>query len=310
MSLAVPLWPTQGIVDGILSGMGHRLNLLTRRPPPVRHIPYEEFETLTQAPGPDICVTLPRSIAFVQSFNGRTRSDSELRKITANELTRLSPLDPAGCSTLAARDASSPNGVCLLHIRQDRLVGIETQADRLGIHQLFLASEAHPDWRFAAPASLSLKRRDRYLTALSLSALIASAALFLTSAEHHLSDRLAESRAREAGLRAELLSRREQERETGALGELAALSPPQLAPGGRLTFLSNLSAAMPDTAWWKRVELNGRAARITGEADSAPDTLKALSSAFPEHRVRFDETVSDTQNGKQIFVIEIAGGPE
>ncbi|QSR23094.1 hypothetical protein [Hyphomonas sp. KY3] len=310
MNLALPLWPTQGLVDRLLAGIGHRLNLLTRRPHPVRHIPQHEFETLTQTPGPDICVTLPGSIAFAQSFNGRTRSDAELRKITANELARLSPLDPASCRTLAVRDAGSDNGVCLLHIRQDRLDGLEAQAGRLGIHHLFLASEAHPDWSFAAPASVSFKRRDRYLTALSLSAIIAGAALFLASAEHHLTDRLAESRAREAGLRAELLSRREQERETGALGELAALSPAQLAPGGRLTFLSNLSAAMPETAWWKRVELNGRVARITGEANSAPDALKALSSAFPEHRVRFDEAVSDTQDGKQAFVIEIAGGRE
>lgn len=299
-------WPFGSLADRVISAISDRFGRLTGRSDSVvTHISREDFFGSAKRPGTHVSVRLSRQDAFVQKFNGRATSSGDLKKIVENEAQRLCPVLAGDMILLAhpARDASGE--VDLVHVRASDMEEIEAKARALGLASVSLSAEDAPELIFSSPSSLIRTHREHRLWAIALLAVIASMMLALAGLEHSLGQAAELASEREALLRAELLERRETEREIGALGAIAGLSPDARSPAGRLSSLAELNEKTPQSAWWIRAEMTGTRTRLTGLSDNAATVLNTLTEALPNKSIRFDETVSDTAEGKQKFVIQI-----
>ncbi|ABI77347.1 pilN family protein [Hyphomonas neptunium ATCC 15444] len=305
MSAIPVIWPNGDALDQIIGWGLNRLTRNGRRKSTDTVMSITEFLAASARPSAHVTVWLSRREAFVQTFNGRSASAGDLRKIVANEAGRLSPARNADMVMLARVSSSDRGRVDLVHVRTTDLDAIESKARKLGIASVSLSPEDTPDLTFPSPATLSQTHRERRLWTIALLALIGSLTLALAGLGHGLSEAAKLAETREAALRSELLQRREAEREIGALGALAALKPEARTPPARLEMLARLNEHTPQTAWWTGMDMTGTEIRLTGLSDNAAAVLTALTSAFPDQTVRFEETVADTPEGKQKFVILI-----
>ena len=251
-------------------------------------------------------VRLSRGEAFVQTFDGRSASTGDLRRIVSNEAARLSPGPDKDLVILAGRAPEGSGEVMLVHIRATDVDMLEAHPETLGIAALSLSPEDTLDLSFPSPATLDQARRERRLWTIALLALISSLTLALAGLGHSLSEAASLAGAREAMLRAELLQRREAERETGALAALSFLRPEARTPPARLEMLARLNDHTPQSAWWTGIDMTGTQIRLTGLGDNAADVLTSLTAAFPGHSVQLEETAADAASGRQRFVIFIA----
>lgn len=306
MSVIPVIWPDGNLLDRIVAAIVTRVGRITGRSgeAPIS-IACEDFLAVDTRPAARVNIVLSRRDAFVQQFNGRSASAGDLRKIVANEANRLSPVLNEDMVLLARGAEDAPGQVDLVHVRTADMEAIETKARDLGLASVSVSPDDAPNLVFASPAVLSQTHRERRLWTFALLAMIAAMTLALAGLGHGLSVAASLAQAREAVLRADLLERREAEREIGALGALAALKPENRTSAARLEMLARLNKETPQAAWWTGIEISGSNIRLTGLTDNAASILTALTAAFPDQSVRFDETVSDTPDGKQKFVILI-----
>lgn len=304
MSVIPVIWPDGNLMDRIVAAIFTRVGRITGRSgeAPIS-IAHEDFLAADTRPAPRVNIVLSRRDAFVQQFNGRSASAGDLRKIVANEANRLSPVLNQDMVLLARGAEDAPGQVDLVHVRTADMEAIETKARDLGLASISVSPDDAPHLVFASPSALSQTHRERRLWTFALLAMVAGMTLALAGLGHGLSAAAGLAEAREAVLRADLLERREAEREIGALGALAALKPENRTSAARLEMLARLNRETPQAAWWTSIEISGSDIRLTGLTDNAASILTALTAAFPDQSVRFDETVSDTPDGKQKFVI-------
>jgi hypothetical protein len=206
---------------------------------------------------------------------------------------------------IASPKSGEPGKVSLIQIRSEVLEQIETQSLRLGIASVSLAPEAAEDLALSSPFSDLQNRRERRLLVVGWLFLLAGLTAALSGTERSFALSAEKARAQEALLRNDLLVRSESERQIGALGALAATSPETQTAEGRLNALTKLAGNTPASSWWTRIELSGTDIRLTATGQNAGDVLKTLAATYPDRNVRFAQTVSDTADGNQSFVIEI-----
>lgn len=310
MSARSVLWSQPRRFDRWLAAIGTRIAAITRSNQALTSVMSEDdFLSADKVPSDTVQVMLGRSAAYSVSFDPRTRSLSEIQKIANNEVVRLDPL--GGHGSLPFGDARSSNeGLAkLLLVKPATVDGLEAKAWELGVRRLFLSSTSDESVRVSSPTTARQARTSAtiWLVATLLTLLAAWAATATISVREAASLDLL--KAEELRLRALVAERRDQERQVTALEQLAAQSADQVTVAGQLARLKALNDATPDGSWWIAYETTGQTARISGLAGDAAATRTAMASALPDHSVRFDEAVSDGDNGSQSYVIAIEPRP-
>ena len=299
-------WAKGSMIDQIIAGSLWRFShIFGRRQPRGATVAYTDFLTMEKSPASHVTIRLLNGDAFWQEFDGRASADSDLSKITKNNADKLCPVAGESVTTIAAPKLGAPGRVNLIQIRSNVLEQIETQSLKLGIASISLAPESSEDVPLLTPASDLQDRRERRLLVVGWLFVLAGLTGALIGEERGLSGYAESTRTQEARLRSDLLVRSESERKIGALEALAATSPDKQTANGRLNTLADIAKNTPASAWWTRIELSGTIIRLTGTGQNAGDVLRSLSAAYPQSNVRFAQTVSDTADGNQTFVIEI-----
>lgn len=299
-------WAKGGMTDHLIGGAFRRLSHISgRRPARAAEIEFEDFLALEKSPASQIRIRLPNTQAFWQEFDGRTSSEGDLSRIAENNAEKLCPVADEPVTMIASPKSGDPGRVSLMQVRSEVLEQIETQSLRLGIATVSLVPEAAEDIALSSPVSDLQTRRERRLLVVGWLFLLAGLTAALSGTGRSLALSAERARAQETILRSDLLVRSESERQIGALGALAATSPERQTAEGRLDTLTDLAGNTPASAWWTRIELSGTDIRLTATGQNAGDVLKNLAAADPGRNVRFAQTVSDTADGNQTFVIEI-----
>lgn len=266
----------------------------------------DAFLALADRPVSPVVIRLTDEEAYGHTFDGRTGNLADLRKISANLVYRLSPLSVGDETVLARASALQPGLIDLLHIRTNTLDGIQQKARALGTETTYLETEDGTQGWFL-PDHLALRRLEARLRLGAFAALILGLVCLLTGAQNWLDRSLDNALVQEISLRTETARRDATEREIGALGRLAQLRIEDRMPAARLGLLAHLTASTPDTAYWTSLEADPFTIRLGGSSANAAVTLSALSAAYPEQTVRFDQPVSMRADGSQGFVIVIEG---
>lgn len=298
----------EGLIDRFVRRGFRSLAALRRRASEAEQYMYRQDDPVPASRTGRLTLIVPRSAGFQDQLCVPGAKKADLQRIAEHERARLSP-QPAENLVLLTRP-DQDGGLNLLHLRASDLEDLEDQARRAHITELSLASEDAPDRLFETPNTSRAGRTRRALWLIAVAALLLGMWTALTAWQTLLEEHVISIEMQEAKLRSLLLARTDQERDLGALGELAALSPQQRSPQGRLEWLAALNSATPDGAWWKEIELSGHSALIRLEAESAASVLETFERSFPDDRVGYEGTLADTEAGNQSFQIAIERGAD
>lgn len=300
-------WSEGSRLDRVLARIFVRFGAaLGRSSSAAKSIPEYEFLDAQKIKADRVTIELSNTAAFHDQYHAPGTSGSDLRKIIINDTSRITPLTGEPSVMLAQRAADTDEAIDLLHIRQTSLDAIDAKARKLGLASVSLSPESTPQASLPTPLSAASSHLERRFKFYALVALLIGIWGLLSALNSKAETRLAAITVSEAVLRTQLLERRSQERDLGALGELAQLNPETLSPQGTLQQIARMTQAFPDSAWWTEFDLGSGVARITGQSSNAGETLSALTAALPSDDVAFDAAVADTDDDKQSFVIRIA----
>ena len=303
-------WSEGARIDRVLAHIFKRLRTATgRRVSQPKIIPEEEFLETKKIKATRVTIELPSTTAFYDQYLAPGTSQSDLRKIITNDTSRISPLTDQPSIMLAQRAVDANEAIDLLHIRQSSLDAIDEKARKLGLVSVSISPQSAPQTSLPTAISASSLHIERRFKFYALVALLVGTWGLLTALNSKAEERLASITSSEAILRVQLLERRSQERDLGALGELAQMNPEALSPQGTLQRITQLTSAFPTTAWWSEFDLDSGVARVTGQSTNAGETLSAVTAALPSEDVAFDSAVADIDDEKQSFVIRIAAEP-
>ncbi|MBO6689400.1 MAG: hypothetical protein JJ919_13050 [Henriciella sp.] len=271
-------------------------------------IDFDEFQALKRYKSRDLCVQVPLNLAYAGRFETRTASIGAQTKIFAHEVSAQTPLQADDARVVVQKNTQRSTEVQFLELREETLQALENQAQKLGIENLYLSSDAQPELQIPHPYKASQRHLERKSLTLGLALCVAGLWSLISVLETRAEDALSVVAAEESQLRSVLLERVDENRELSALGQLATIHPEERSPQGRLQSLSDIATATNDSTWWQYIELDDLTLRLTGRSESASASLTAVSNAFSGYEVSFADAVADTPDGDQIFTLEIRPG--
>lgn len=271
-------------------------------------IDFDEFQALKRCKSRELCVQLPLNLAYAGSFETRTASIDAQTKIFAHEVSAQTPLQSDDARVIVQKKTQRSTEVEFLELRQETLEALEIHAQKLGIENLYISSDAKPELQIPHPYKASQRQLERKSLTLGLALCVAGLWSLISVLETRAENALSVVAAEESRLRSVLLERVDENRELSALGQLATIHPEARSPQGRLQSLSDIATATTDSTWWQYIELDDLTLRLTGRSESASASLTAVSNAFSGYEVSFADAVADTPDGDQIFTLEIRPG--
>lgn len=278
-------------------------SVLQSRAKAVKYFKLQAFLSKSNFLGVPTKVELPRSLGFTLEFDARTADVSDIQKIVKNKLPELTPTNHFGSVVYADILPQRSGHVSLFFIRKDTIKLIEKKASELGVSSLYLFPEGLPERLARSPMTAARIQSKRMMR---LAAYVTAMICFGTStaiigSEMERSRKIVENRAIE--LRQLAIERAEKDRQTTAVGELAAWGLERKTVTARLGTLLAISEATPDEAWWTGVSFKNKNVEVSGMSKNAATVLKSMSISFPSKTVKFSEPMIDEGEDIQSFSI-------
>jgi|GEM_PF-4790853 len=277
---------------------------------PAEAMSYEVFLELTKQTNKNIKVELPNAVCFFDQLENAPSSSNSISKVLSNELDRLSPLPPDDDFVVLSslnRDTKN-HSVDFLHIKSDTLSSLETHAQKLNISNLQICCEENPSIAFEAPSLVKRKKTRHNSRLFSYGLFLVAVWCCLTIIEQVQSKQYASLSLIENDIRHELISRKTLDKDLNLYSQLQSIDANQITPRQRLADILLLTQNTPKNSWWTDIEFSSDSIRISGVSPNAAQTLSEMESNIPQMQFSFDETVSDTEDGLQRFVLKITKG--
>lgn len=307
---ATILWPSKSVAGSLFLRAASSIGALKRiKLRSYRQMSAEQFLNSERVKEPDVALELNRGEAFFDTFSVPGMSRSDLQKLLESEIGALSPAAVEETQIVPARSEVG-QGYALLHIRKDLVRALETKARKLGVRNLYLTSEDATHVSFEAPTFTQQARVSGKLTGLACVLILAGlwSGLSTYAAREEALAELAS--VREQSLRAVVIARNEVSAEVSAFEQFAERKPAKTSPQGVLSRLADLTIATPGATWWSELHMASDEISVSVVSNDAGASLQELSTAYPQHQVRFNGAVADLSEGRQSFTIvisEVAG---